>query len=72
MKIVLRTVAVLFEAFGIFLIAAVINAVTSAGGARPGVAIAYVAGAIVLTVLAVWMWRRPSRAHSVAASPPVS
>jgi threonine/homoserine/homoserine lactone efflux protein len=68
MKILLRIVAVLFVAIGVFLIAAVINAISSENGARPGVAVAYVAGAIVLGFLAVWMWRRT--ATSADAPPP--
>ena len=57
MKIVLRIVAVIFVAVAALLIYAVINAATSDGGARTGVAIGYVAGAIVLLVLAVLAWR---------------
>ncbi len=58
MKVLLRAVAVLFGAVALFLIYAVIHAMASAGGAKPGVAIGYVAGAIVLVALAAWMWRR--------------
>jgi multisubunit Na+/H+ antiporter MnhB subunit len=72
MKIVLRTLAVLCVAIGAFLIYAVIHAMASAGGARTGVAIGYVVGAIVLTLLAVWMWRRPSSAESAASVPPAA
>jgi uncharacterized membrane protein YkvI len=72
-KILLRIIAVLFVAIGIFLIAAVINALGSEGGARAGVAVAYVAGAIVLGYLAVLLWRRsqgPPAAAPGAADPP--
>ena len=58
MKVLLRFVAVLFVAIGAFLIYAVIHAMASAGGARTGVAIGYVAGAIVLALLAAKLWRR--------------
>lgn len=39
-----------------------INALGSEGGARAGVAVAYVAGAIILGYLAVLLWRRSQRA----------
>jgi uncharacterized membrane protein YkvI len=70
MKILLRTAAVLFVAIGLFLIAAVINAVASDAGARAGVAVAYVAGAILLGFLATLMWRKSS--GSPAAPPDAS
>ena len=57
MKIALRIVAVLFVAIAVFLVAAVINALGSDGGARAGVAVAYVAGSALLTAGAVAMWR---------------
>ncbi len=57
MKVLLRSVSVVMWAIAAFLIYAVIHAVTSAGGARVGVAIGYVAGAIVLTAVGVWLWR---------------
>jgi hypothetical protein len=66
MKIVLRTVAVVFVAAALFLLAAVLNALGSDGGARPGVAVAYVLGSIALTALAVALWRRTVRSHSPA------
>jgi hypothetical protein len=52
-------------ALALFLIYAVLNAVSSEGGARAGVAVGYVAGAIVLTAGAVWAWRTAAR-RSVA------
>jgi hypothetical protein len=70
MKILLRIVAVLFVAIGLFLIVAVINALASEGGARAGVAVAYVAGAIVLGFLAVWMWRRTATPTDAPPPPP--
>ena len=64
MKILLRAVAVLFVLIAAFLVYAVIHALASAGGARPGVAVAYVVGAILLAVAASELWRRPSRPAS--------
>jgi hypothetical protein len=61
MKTVLRIFAVLFVVIGVFLVVVTIQAFNSAGGARTGVAVAYIAGAIVLVALATWMWRRPVR-----------
>jgi hypothetical protein len=58
MKIVLRTVAVLFVAVALFLLYAVIHALGSEGGARPGVAVGYVIGSALLIWAAVAMWRR--------------
>jgi multisubunit Na+/H+ antiporter MnhB subunit len=57
MKVLLRIVSVVLWAIAAFLIYAVIHALASAGGARVGVAIGYVAGAIVLTAVGVWLWR---------------
>jgi hypothetical protein len=61
MKIAIRAVAVLFVAIAVFLIAAVINALGSEGGARAGVAVAYVVGSALLTAAAVAMWRASAR-----------
>ncbi len=61
MGLLLKIIAVIFWAISAFLVYAVIHAAASAGGARVGVAIGYVAGAIVLSFLGVWMWRRPAR-----------
>jgi hypothetical protein len=58
MKVLLRAVAVLFVAIGALLIYAVIAAVSSDGGAKPGVAVAYVVGAALLGWAAVTLWRR--------------
>jgi hypothetical protein len=57
-RILLKLIAVIFAALAAFLVYAVINAATSAGGARVGVCIAYVAGALVLLLLAGRLWRR--------------
>ena len=64
MKILLRAVAVLFVLIAAFLVYAVIHAVNSAGGARPGVAVAYIVGAILLAIAASALWRRPARAQT--------
>ena len=64
MRVLLRIVAVLFVLVAAFLGYAVINALNSSGGAKPGVTIAYVIGAIVLVAAAVWMWRRPASVRS--------
>jgi hypothetical protein len=61
MNFLLRTSAVVAVALALFLIYAVINAVASEGGARAGVAVGYVAGAIVLSAGAVWAWRTARR-----------
>jgi hypothetical protein len=60
MKILLRAVAVLFIVIAAVLIYAVIAAGLSDGGAKAGVAIAYIIGAIVLVVAARALWRRPA------------
>jgi multisubunit Na+/H+ antiporter MnhB subunit len=56
-----RAVAILFLLIAAFLVYAVLHALGSAGGARAGVAVAYIAGAIVLALAASWLWRRPAR-----------
>lgn len=68
MKLLLRTVAVVLVAIALFLIGAVIAAVASKGGARAGVAVAYVAGAIILTFLATRLWRSGPRRSPAAPS----
>ena len=61
MNFLLRSAAVLAVAIGLFLMYAVVNAVSSDGGARAGVAVGYVAGAIVLAAVAVLAWRTANR-----------
>jgi multisubunit Na+/H+ antiporter MnhB subunit len=61
MNVLLRSTAVLAVAIALFLIYAVVNALSSDGGARAGVAVGYVVGAVVLTAAAVWAWRTASR-----------
>jgi hypothetical protein len=39
----------------------------SAGGARVGVAIGYIVGAILLGYAASWLWRRSSRSKTATA-----
>ena len=58
MKVLLRIIAVLFVAFGAFLIYAVIHAAASDGGAKAGVAIGYIIAAALLAWAAVALWRR--------------
>jgi hypothetical protein len=70
MKILLRIVAVVFVAIGLFLLAAVINALASEGGARAGVAIGYVIGGALLVAAAVWLWRYPSRRAATGPAGP--
>jgi hypothetical protein len=67
MKILLRAVAVLFVIIAAVLVYAVIAAIGSAGGAKPGVAVAYIVGAIILAVAAGALWRRPVGASSQRA-----
>jgi sterol desaturase/sphingolipid hydroxylase (fatty acid hydroxylase superfamily) len=59
MKVVLKVVAVLFVAMALFLVYAVIAALTAEEGARIGVCVIYAAVAGVLGFLAVkfWNWR---------------
>lgn len=64
MKIMLRLVAVLCVALAVFLIAASVNALASEFGARAGVVVAYLLGAILLFAAAVFLWKRPGRAES--------
>jgi hypothetical protein len=59
MRVLLKSVAVLFVAIAVFLVYAVVNALASAGGARPVVAFGYVVGALVLGFAAVKLWRGP-------------
>ena len=56
MRILLHIVAVLLILIALFLVYAVIAAVTSEGGARVGVAIGYVIGALVLVFAASKLW----------------
>ncbi len=72
MQALLRSLAVLFVAVAVFLVYAVIHAMASAGGARTWVAVGYIAGAIVLTALAVLMWRHkpPGGRHAAGGGTP--
>jgi multisubunit Na+/H+ antiporter MnhB subunit len=58
MRIFLRVLSVPMVAIGIFLVYAVIHAMNSAGGAKTGVSIGYIAGAVILFGLSVMIWRR--------------
>ena len=55
----------LFVAIAAFLVYAVINAAASDGGAKVGVSIGYIVGAILLTWAAVTLWRRGGPATAV-------
>ena len=65
MPLAMRALAVLCIAIALFLLYAVVNALLSAGGARPGVAVGYVAGALILGAAAAKLWqlggRRPTQ-----------
>jgi hypothetical protein len=67
MGILLRIIAILFVAIAAFLVFAVVNAVASEGGAKTGVAIGYVAGAIALSAVATWLWRTANRRRAQAS-----
>jgi len=67
MSVLLKIVAVVLVAIGLFLVYAVIHAMASAGGARVGVAIGYIVGAILLGYAASWLWRRSSRPKTATA-----
>ena len=64
MVVLRRIVALILWLVSAFHIYAVIHAATSAGGARVGVAIGYVAGAIVMSAIGVWLWRMKKRARA--------
>jgi hypothetical protein len=66
MKVLFRVIAALCVAIGAFLIYAVIHALASDGGARAGVAVAYIVGALVLGFAAVKLWGAADRS---AATP---
>jgi membrane protein YqaA with SNARE-associated domain len=56
-KLFMKFVAVVFVAIALFLVYAVIAAIASTNGARVGVCIGYIAGALVLSYLAMMLWR---------------
>ncbi|MHB8690277.1 MAG: hypothetical protein ACYDHH_03435 [Solirubrobacteraceae bacterium] len=64
MKMLMKAAATLLVAIAAFLVYAVIHAAGSAGGARTGVAVGYVAGALVLGLVAVTLWRKSERRRS--------
>jgi hypothetical protein len=64
MKVLFRGIAVVLVAIGAFLIYAVIHALASDGGARAGVAVAYIVGAIVLGFAAMKLWGAGDRRSS--------
>jgi hypothetical protein len=61
MGVLFRVIGVFFVAVAGLLIYAVINAVTSEGGARAGVAAGYIVGSILLIAAAVWLWKAAAR-----------
>jgi threonine/homoserine/homoserine lactone efflux protein len=69
MSVLLRVFSVLAVLIAAFLVYAVINAAGSEGGARAGVAIAYIIGAAVLTWLAVMAWKKAGRAPAAPSAP---
>lgn len=69
MKVLLRVVSVVMWLVAAFLVYAVIHAVASPGGARVGVAIGYIVGAIVLTAVGVWLWRVRGSRDNPAVTP---
>jgi hypothetical protein len=52
----------------VFLVYAVIHAMASKGGARTGVSIGYIVGAIILSAIGVWLWRLRSKPKGVVVS----
>jgi membrane protein YqaA with SNARE-associated domain len=60
-KVFMKFVAVVFVLIAAFLVYAVIAAIASTAGARVGVCIGYIAGAVILSFLAVTLWRRSNR-----------
>jgi hypothetical protein len=66
MKLLFRGIAALLVIIGAFLIYAVIHALASDGGARAGVAVAYIVGSIVLVFAAVRLWGLADRRRSGA------
>ena len=66
MKVLFRSIAALLIAIGAFLVYAVIHALASDGGARAGVAVAYIVGAIILAFAAVKLWGAADRRGSSA------
>jgi membrane protein YqaA with SNARE-associated domain len=64
----MKFVAIVFVLIAAFLVYAVIAAIASTAGARVGVCIAYIAGAVILSFLAVTLWRRSSRPVAPAAA----
>jgi hypothetical protein len=69
MKGLLRTIAVLCVAIGVFLIYVVIAAFGSTGGANVPVCIGYVIAAAILGYGARWLWVKPSRRSQAASAP---
>jgi hypothetical protein len=69
-KILMRIVSVIAALVAAFFIIVVIAAATSEGGAKEGVAIAYLAIAAVAIALAVFLWKAASRRTAGPGAPP--
>jgi hypothetical protein len=67
MTLLLRVVAAVCIVIAAVLVGAVIAALGSDGGAKPGVAVAYIVGAIILVLVAIRLWRRPATTAGPAA-----
>ena len=68
MRTFLRVLSVPMVLFGAFLVYAVIHAMGSAGGARTGVAIAYIVGALILFGLSAMIWRSKAKPAGIGSS----
>jgi hypothetical protein len=66
MKVLFRSIAALLVLVGVFLIYAVIHALGSDGGARAGVAVGYVVGALVLGFAATKLWNAGTKGSGTA------
>jgi hypothetical protein len=71
MKVALRALSIIPAAIGLFLLFAVIAAITSEEGARVGVCILYVAIAAAMAALVAFMWRKSSQADATTPPPAV-
>jgi hypothetical protein len=69
-KILLRVVSVIAVLIAAFFVVVVIAAAASEGGAREGVALAYLAIAALSIALAVFCWRAANARGSGPGAPP--
>jgi predicted Co/Zn/Cd cation transporter (cation efflux family) len=70
MKMFLKLVSIVPAAIAALLVYAVINALTSDGGARVGICVLYVVISVGLAALVAWMWRYKGKDDAVVAAPP--